>query len=230
MIHRKQRDDPPAEAGGSSLWRARGKEGWDRGWDRGRFLAPPDPAQWNHHPLRGDLIRPSVRTGAPSALPRLPFAGLLRNDPPTARLRKLRPRFFLRLAVPEKPFGLTLPALPHFLFAGRHYDLPANSAAAEIAASLLLPPAARGRNSSGFSTAAVKEPRLLLPQAAAGLFPTGSARPQFPVRGEGFVAPQGRVVAHGVFCAAGNSPFRVILRRRSRRRISKASSQFELRK
>ena len=28
------------------------------------------------------------------ALPRLPFAGLLRNDPPTARLRKLRPRFF----------------------------------------------------------------------------------------------------------------------------------------
>ena len=28
--------------------------------------------------------------------------------PQTARLRKLRPRFFLRLAVPEKPFGLTL--------------------------------------------------------------------------------------------------------------------------
>ena len=67
----------------------------------------------------GDLIRPSVRTGAPSALPQLPFAGLLRNDPP-------------------------------------------NGAAAEIPAS------------------------LLLPQAAAGLFPTGSARPVFPVRGEGF--------------------------------------------
>ena len=62
---------------------------------------------------------------------------------------------------------------------------PANGAAAEIAASLYLPPAAQGRNSSGFSTAAVKEPRLLLPQAAAGLFPTGSARPVFPVRGEG---------------------------------------------
>ena len=68
----------------------------------------------------GDLIRPSVRTGAPSALPQLPLAGLLRNGPPTARLRKYRPRFSQR---------------------------PANGAAAEIPASLLLPQAAQGRYS-----------------------------------------------------------------------------------
>ena len=75
-----------------------------------------------------------------------------------------------RLAGSEKPFGLTLPALPHLRFAGRHYDLPANSAAAEIAASLFLPPAARGRNSSGFSTAAEKAPALYLPPAAGRRF------------------------------------------------------------
>ena len=46
------------------------------------------------------------------------------------------------------------------------------------------------RWSSGFSTAAVKEPCLLLPQAAAGLFPTGSARPQFPLQGR--LAPGAR--------------------------------------
>ena len=85
-------------------------------------------------------------------------------------LKRGRFRVSDRLAVPEKPFGLTLPALPHLLFAGRHYDLPANSAAAEIAASLLLPLAARGRNSSGFSTAAEKAPALYPPQAAGRRF------------------------------------------------------------
>ena len=33
-------------------------------------------------------------TRNPAALPHLPFPGLLRDGPPTARLRKLRPRFF----------------------------------------------------------------------------------------------------------------------------------------
>ena len=50
-----------------------------------------------------------------------------------------------RLAGSEKPFGLTLPALPHSLFAGRHYDLSANSAAAEKAPALYPPPAASRR-------------------------------------------------------------------------------------
>ena len=85
-------------------------------------------------------------------------------------LKRGRFRVSDRLAVPEKPFGLTLPALPQLLFAGRLYDLPANSAAAEIAASLLLPLAARGRNSSGFSTAAEKAPALYPPQAAGRRF------------------------------------------------------------
>ena len=44
--------------------------------------------------------------------------------------------------------GLSLrAALPHFPFAGRHRDPPANGAAAVIAVLLFLPPAAQGRNS-----------------------------------------------------------------------------------
>ena len=90
----------------------------------------------------------------------------------------------VRLAVPEKHFGLTLSPPCRNAIPGPASLRPANGAAAEIAGSLPLPPAAGASNSSCFSTAAGKEPSLILPQAARGLFS--------PVRGEGFATPRGQ--------------------------------------
>jgi hypothetical protein len=73
---------------------------------------------------------------------------------------------FKRLAVPKKCFGLTPNRLAAVAVPGPASQRPANGAAAEIAPLLFLPPAAQGRNSSGFSTAAEIEGLLFPPPAA----------------------------------------------------------------
>ena len=72
----------------------------------------------------------------------------------------------VHLAVPENPVGLALSPPCRNAIPGPASLRPANGAAAEIAGSLPLPPAAGASNSSGFSTAAEIPASLPLPPAA----------------------------------------------------------------
>ena len=130
------------------------------------------------------------------------------HPPHTRRARRAVPRSTLRGG--ENPVGLALSPPCRNAIPGPASLRPANGAAAEIAGSLPLPPAAGASNSSGFSTAAEKASSLYPPLAARGRLS--------PVRGEGLgraadsrpYARTGRPLCllSCVRATAGTSPFR----------------------